>query len=649
MKKIIKFKTVDTGPWTRANVCVFNQYIPRDYELVYDEQPDIIFYSTSGSEHVKYKDAIRIFYCGENVRPDFDVCDYAIGFDRMEFGDRYIRKPIYTKKVALNKNFDYLNRKFCNFIYSNNDENLYGVKVRNLFFEFLSKYKHIDSPGKVKNNMVNAITPRNYNWVEGKLEFLNKYKFTIAIENCFYDGYVTEKLIHPFIAQSIPIYMGDPRITLDFNPNSFVNCNDFNNWNELLEYIGYLDNNDDAYMKMLMQSPMRDDYTPPDITAFLKNIFDNGRIYRKNAWPRYRSNSITRYSSVINHIWDNLALINNLESANSKKILDSIIHVNDYNAAKIYKDILDPILNEVKSKTSLDLVLNTYISVFHDGLYSSNQIAGILKSAGTRLLYLKKKPWAKITWINDLILERSYRQLLIKFWPMAVGNKTKTRIGGLADGAYVMLDPAPDGAAFCFCNEKSIHWMLKIEQLGWTVLWGGINLKKQQYKRPNIFFLDKEIVTELKSDKNQITFPELLKLQPKHKENILHLDLAGEEWEILEKADPEIMNAFKQIIVEFHGLADSKNVEKYTKILDKLCKTHAPLHFHYNNVGPVLGFRDFFISNVCQATFMRRDSENFSPSQEVYPTPLDYPNFSQLPDIFIGKFADIASPLNNKE
>ena len=51
--------------------------------------------------------------------------DYGIGFHYLNFEDRYLRFPEYflkiTPEVQERKNItqDYLNRDFCNFIYSN--------------------------------------------------------------------------------------------------------------------------------------------------------------------------------------------------------------------------------------------------------------------------------------------------------------------------------------------------------------------------------------------------------------------------------------------------------------------------------------------------------------------------------------------------
>lgn len=52
----------------------------------------------------------------------------------------------------------------------------------------------------------------SYRWLEGKLALTKNYLFTIAIENSIDYDYITEKLWHPFVVGSIPIYFGAPNI-----------------------------------------------------------------------------------------------------------------------------------------------------------------------------------------------------------------------------------------------------------------------------------------------------------------------------------------------------------------------------------------------------------------------------------------------------
>ena len=125
--------------------------------------------------------------------------------------------------------------KFCCFIVSNPVS-----KKRNNFFEALSKNKFVDSAGRYKNNI-------GY-FLEGgtieKLEFIKDYKFVISFENASHDGYTTEKILEPLLANCIPLYWGDPKVNLDFNKHRFLNYADFKNEKEFINRILEIDNDD---------------------------------------------------------------------------------------------------------------------------------------------------------------------------------------------------------------------------------------------------------------------------------------------------------------------------------------------------------------------------------------------------------------------
>lgn len=247
--KSIKLKFVDHYksfvPETDRIFVFLNQY----FSVELSEDPDFIIYSSWGSEHLKY-DCPKIFYTGENHRPNFFLCDYALGFD---FVDRpnYLRVPLYSilwyydfKKLLFPAFRDLIDSnpksKFCCFISSN-----LGAKVRNDFFKKLSSYKQVDSGGVVFNN-VGRLVP-------DKIEFMRPYKFCIAYENSSFPGYVTEKIMDCFYANCIPIYWGSPSVSRDFNPRRILNGLDFKSDNELIDRIKFLNENEEAYRDFIDQ------------------------------------------------------------------------------------------------------------------------------------------------------------------------------------------------------------------------------------------------------------------------------------------------------------------------------------------------------------------------------------------------------------
>jgi len=106
-------------------------------------------------------------------------------------------------------------------------------------------------------------------FIKQKLSFLKPYKFTIAFENASVSGWVTEKLAHPMMANSIPIYFGHKDVDKDFNTKSFINYNDFNNMEDFIKYIIKVDNDDELYEKYLKQPFYKKNKPPKNV--YLEN------------------------------------------------------------------------------------------------------------------------------------------------------------------------------------------------------------------------------------------------------------------------------------------------------------------------------------------------------------------------------------------
>lgn len=252
--KTIKVKFVDF--WKGFDPCnnFLLDILKQRYHIELSESPDYLIFSVFGFTNLNYERCVKIFYTGENLTPDFNICDYAIGFDYLSFGDRYIRLPLYAvygiEKLASPKVIDkekVLKRKFCSYVVSNN----IGAPERNRFFHLLSEYKKVDSGGRWENNVGGP--------VPDKLDFIKDYKFNIAFENSMYDGYTTEKIMEPMLVNSLPIYWGNRLINRDFNPASFINVSNFPSLEAAVEHIVMLDNNDDMYLSILSEPWFNDE------------------------------------------------------------------------------------------------------------------------------------------------------------------------------------------------------------------------------------------------------------------------------------------------------------------------------------------------------------------------------------------------------
>ena len=71
----------------------------------------------------------------------------------------------------------------------------------------------------------------------------------VIINSVFHSKTVAIQAIVP--AQTVPIYWGDPVIAETFNEESFINCNNYSSWDEVLEVVKRIDSNPELYAQML--------------------------------------------------------------------------------------------------------------------------------------------------------------------------------------------------------------------------------------------------------------------------------------------------------------------------------------------------------------------------------------------------------------
>jgi hypothetical protein len=249
-----------------------------DVEIVEPEDADVMFFSLFGNENGRYKNCKKIFFTGENERPNFKRCDYSLTFDADEHEGKNFRLPLwylYIDWFGVNSydNPDWLipesylyddneftqkkKDKFCSIVYGKQ------IKSRVDAIQNISlNYKQVDVFGKANPN---------YYLPDGekyKLDLISNYKFSLCYENFVTPGYHTEKLLHGKVAGNIPIYYGDKSVGEDFNTNSFINAVDMSD-EELIQKIIELDQSDNLYNKIVKEPIFTEKVSLDNIKDFL--------------------------------------------------------------------------------------------------------------------------------------------------------------------------------------------------------------------------------------------------------------------------------------------------------------------------------------------------------------------------------------------
>lgn len=267
------------------------------------DNPDYVICCGFGKQYLDFSCA-RIQFSGEDSWPDLNVFDYSIGFPLLQYGDRYLRLPLYAMRdswaPALAKHTlpdrDFLARKkFCNFVVSNDFS-----AERNAFFEEFSARCPIDSGGSYRNNIGGPVAD--------KLAFQRQYRFSIAYENSRDPGYVTEKIVDAFAAGTVPIYWGDPLIKQEFNPDSFVCADDYPDNAALIDAIEAIDQDQELFLRychapILAPGCRAEQYRDDRLCLeFLEHIFAKGPqqavCRNRSCWGGIYENDLRYYRNL---------------------------------------------------------------------------------------------------------------------------------------------------------------------------------------------------------------------------------------------------------------------------------------------------------------------------------------------------------------
>ncbi|MEM6587117.1 MAG: glycosyltransferase family 10 [Pseudomonadota bacterium] len=259
MRKKVCFLFQGVGPQVSEKFeLLYGAISPDHFEEVALEEADYLFFTPFAPQHhAAGPDTVKVLIAGENMTPDFNACDYAISGEFLEFGDRYLRVPIYAmdpaakglqNRARLTKDELSTKSKFCNFIYSNS---VVADPYRLEFFEALHAIKPVISAGRLRRNY-NGLAEMgpDVDWGAEKRKLVRDCRFTLAIENAEQPGYITEKMTDPYLVHSIPVYWGDPLIEDEFNQDAFLNLRNFPDADTAIKTIIELDADPDRQLAM---------------------------------------------------------------------------------------------------------------------------------------------------------------------------------------------------------------------------------------------------------------------------------------------------------------------------------------------------------------------------------------------------------------
>lgn len=263
VRKSVRF--VDFWPGFRPFVPgepLFSRLIETYDLFIIDEGvPDVLIFSVFGLLHKQFcfHGVKKIFYSGESPRfSNTPSLEWLIEHDvavlsmaKVDHPNFYrlpniVRKDWFGTRGIYDLERSSLNLPIksgsCVFIASNPN-----AAERITFATKLMVRMPLDCPGSVLNNIK---FPGDFR-MKDNVSIVSRYKFFIAYENDSVPGYCTEKIWWAFLGRSIPIYWGDPDIYEDLREGSFINRMDFSSDDECIDYVEFLSQCDEEYLKIL--------------------------------------------------------------------------------------------------------------------------------------------------------------------------------------------------------------------------------------------------------------------------------------------------------------------------------------------------------------------------------------------------------------
>ena len=230
--------------------------------------------------------------------------------------------------------------------------------------------------------------------------------------------------------------------------------------------------------------------------------------------------------------------------------------------------------------------------------------------------------------------------------PLTYEHIKKIRIGNKdADGGYVMVDDFNGiTGSLSLGIGFDISWDISMTKIGIPIYQYDhtVNAPAEVAENPLLHFHKCGIASVTDAELHMKSISDILsdEMAAHSGDLILKMDIDGYEWDVLDKMPHDVLMRFRQICMEIHnpiarpGQASRRN--RNLRVLRKLFTSFAPVHLHANNASPTRVILGLEIPKLLEITYIRRDGQKFSVSNEEFPGEFDTPNIPSRPEIPIG-------------
>ena len=250
----------------------------------YAHKADILISSCFGKNNSnlrKYRHCFKILFLGENIRPYFSDYDLSITSDLNVYRNRNIYLPLWIFELdVFNRGKDYSDRK------------IYPLKefCKSKVIDFSKRSSGIVYIGNnsepLRESIIQEIINKKINLlrygsqtnpVKDKIALIKKYKGTIAMENSFYPGYITEKGMHSYLGGARTLYWGSLENSPFKNHPLFININPSEKYENIISEVSKILNFSE---KLFVPELFKEDY--------VENFVEQTRIKLRKSLSQFK-------------------------------------------------------------------------------------------------------------------------------------------------------------------------------------------------------------------------------------------------------------------------------------------------------------------------------------------------------------------------
>lgn len=243
---------------------------------------------------------------------------------------------------------------------------------------------------------------------------------------------------------------------------------------------------------------------------------------------------------------------------------------------------------------------------------------------------------------GDSEILTSKEQILFFFESVSVlhTNFELVRVGGKYDGGYLIPNDLENVGSLFSPGVASISdFELEFASRGIPCFLADASVEHPAVNHKNFNF-QKRFVHQGPNEGAFINFNSwVLENCPTRGNSALQMDIEGAEWEIILGMSEQVLNSFRFMVIEFHGMhqmAYQLAFQTIRSAFSKLLTTFEIVHVHPNNAESSQNIHGIEVPPLVEVTFVRKDLISTSSTKNQVSHEFDSHNVPGLPGVALG-------------